>query len=106
MAQPPYSDPVADPVLANQTVIREPSGGRGGFIAAGIIAALLVVALIAFTSGPGTDPATTAVIPAQEDQAVPTPEASPSIAPSEVPPADDTQAAPTPPAPQPPAANQ
>lgn len=80
----PYRDPAADPRIANQTVV-QPSSGRGGLIAAGVIAALLVIALIAFSTGPSTDPGTTAVIPDQttdEMAPAPAPEAAPA-APSE-----------------------
>ncbi|MEO3387159.1 hypothetical protein [Mesorhizobium sp. CAU 1741] len=107
----PYRDPAADPRIANQTII-QPSSGRGGIIIAGIVAALLVVAVIAFTSGPATDPGTTAVIPettesAPVDDAAPATEAAPSepAAPVEEPaaPADDAPAAP---ADEAPAANQ
>ena len=73
----PYRDP-ADPRIANQTVVT-PSSGRGGLIAAGVIAVLLVIALIAFTSGPSTDPGTTAVIPNQTTEGMaPAPEAAPA----------------------------
>lgn len=93
----PYSDPAADPVIANRAGMK-PRGGAGGWIAAAVIAVLVVIAAIAFTSGPGTDPGTTAVIPDQSDDAVPTPQASPAIPGTEVPPASPTA--------QPPAANQ
>lgn len=82
---PTYSDPAAEPHVANQTVVR-PSGGRGGLIAAAVIAVLLVIALIAFTAGPSTDPGTTAVIPEQTEGTAPAapdataPEAAPSDA--------------------------
>jgi Meckel syndrome type 1 protein len=49
------------------------SSGRGGLIAAGIVAALLVIAVIAFTSGTTTDPGTTAVIPDQTEDTAPAP---------------------------------
>lgn len=68
----PYRDPAADPRIANQTVV-QPSSGRGGLIAAGVIAALLVIAVIAFSTGPSTDPGTTAVIPDQSEEIVPAP---------------------------------
>ena len=115
----PYSDPAADPRIANQTVV-SPSGGRGGLIAAGVIAVLLVIALIAFSSGPSTDPGTTAVIPdateesapagdtaapeaaAPEEPAAPAPEAT---TPLEEEPAGEAPAAPAP-AEDAPAANQ
>ncbi len=104
---PPYSDPAADPRIANQTIV-QPRSGRGGIIIAGIVAALLVIALIAFTSGPATDPGTTAVIPEQSGETIPptdtapAPEAAPSApaAPIEEPSAPATDApadeAPTP----------
>ena len=78
--QSPYTDPAADPRVANQTVV-QPGGGRGGLIAAGIIAVLLVIALIAFSTGPSTDPGTTAVIPedgAATTETAPAPEAAPA----------------------------
>lgn len=101
----PYSDPAADPRIVNETVVHNRSG-RGGLIAAGIIAALLVIALIAFSSGPGTDPGTTAVIPEQQSEETapaPAPEAAPAQ-PAEptTPPAQEAPAAPT----DEPAANQ
>jgi hypothetical protein len=74
----PYREPVADPRIANQTVV-QPSSGRGGLVAAGVIAVLLVIALIAFTTGPSTDPGTTAVIPDQTtEEMAPAPEAVPA----------------------------
>lgn len=63
----PYSDPAADPRLADRPLA--PERGRGGLIAAGVIAVLLVIALIAFNTGPNTDPGTTAVIPDQTETA-------------------------------------
>lgn len=68
-----YSDPAADPRIADRPLPAE--RGRGGLIAAGIIAVLLVVALIAFSSGPSTDPGTTAVIPDQSGETTPAPAA-------------------------------
>lgn len=104
----PYSDPAADPRIANQTVV-QPSGGRGGLIAAGVIAALLVIALIAFSTGPSTDPGTTAVIPDETTEpaapsAAPPTETAP--APDATTPAPTEQAPTTPPAGDAPAANQ
>src|SRR5690606_33210100 len=55
----PYSDPAADPLLTDHRPVTR-GGSRGGLIAAGVIAVLLVVALIAFSSGTTTDPGTTA----------------------------------------------
>ena len=88
--QTPYRDPALDPRLADRPV--EPSSGRGGLIAAGVIAVLLVVALLAFNMGPGTDPATTAVIPEQSEQTAPAPapEAAPAPAAPEAPAAAPT----------------
>ena len=81
MPQAPYNEPAADPRVANQTVVHT-SRGYGGIIAAGIIAALLVVAVIAFSTQPGTDPGTTAVIPQPDAEAdggtVPATEAAPT----------------------------
>lgn len=81
-AQAPYSDPAADPRLADGKPIH-PGSGRGGLIAAGVIAVLLVVALIAFSTGPATDPGTTAVIPDQGGEMAPAPAPAPSPAPAE-----------------------
>lgn len=67
----PYGDPVNDPRFGGPPV--GSGGGRGGLIAAGVIAVLLVIALIAFSSGPGTDPGTTAVIPDQSGETTPAP---------------------------------
>lgn len=78
--RPPYSDPAADPRLTEYPVT--PGTGRGGLIAAGVIAVLLVVALIAFTAGPGTDPDATATIPpGQIEETVPAP--APGVVPME-----------------------
>lgn len=63
----PYSDPAADPLINDRPIPAD--RGRGGLIAAGVIAVLLVIALIAFNTGPSTDPGTTAVIPEQSEQA-------------------------------------
>jgi hypothetical protein len=79
MPHSPYQDPAADPLIANQTVVT-PSSGRGGLIAAGVIAVLLVIGLVAFTSQPGTDPSTTAVIPPQSGEVTPAPEVQPAPA--------------------------
>lgn len=87
-ARPPYTDPadtLADPALqrANDPLLSDrpmPTSGRSGLVAAGIIAVLLVIAVIAFSSGTVTDPGTTAVIPDQTQDTVPTtpaPEAAP-----------------------------
>lgn len=70
----PHLDPTLDPAArANDPLLadRPASGGRGGLIAAGIIAVLLVVAVVAFSSGTTTDPGTTAVIPDQTQDAAP-----------------------------------
>jgi hypothetical protein len=105
----PYSDPAAEPPVANQTIV-QPSGGRGGLIAAAVIAVLLVIALIAFTAGPSTDPGTTAVIPDQTETTAPD-AAAPEAAPAEpAAPLDDAAPAapaePTAPAGEAPAADQ
>lgn len=90
----PGWDPVQranDPLLAD----RPPAtGGRSGLIAAGIIAALLVIAVIAFSSGTTTDPGTTAVIPDQTEQTTPAPTAPgvTPIQPSEGQPSDTAPA--------------
>lgn len=78
-AASPYRDPVMEPRVTTQTVV-QPSSGRGGLVVAGLIAVLLIVALIAFTSGTTTDPGTTAVIPEQAEEVspAPTPEAAPA----------------------------
>lgn len=76
-AASPYRDPVVEPRVSTQTVV-QPSSGSGGLVAAGLIAVLLVVALIAFTSGTTTDPGTTAVIPEQGEEMAPAPEAAPA----------------------------
>ena len=76
----PYREPAADPRIANQTVV-QPRSGSSGLIAAGVIAVLLVIALIAFTTGPSTDPGNTAAIPDQttsEPAPAPAPEAVPA----------------------------
>ena len=71
----PYNDPSADPRLSERPPYS--GGGRSGLIAAAVIAVLLVIALIAFSSGPTTDPGTTAVIPEQNEEMAPAPEAAP-----------------------------
>lgn len=76
----PYSDPAADPRIANPARMRS-GGSRTGIIVAGIVAALLVIALIAFSSGPATDSGTTAVIP-QQSETAPAPEAAPGEQPA------------------------
>lgn len=78
-AQTPYRDPALDPRPGERRA--DTGSGRGGLIAAGVIAALLVVALLAFNMGPGTDPSTTAVIPEQTQQTPPAavPEAVPAV---------------------------
>lgn len=73
VASSAYSDPAADPRIADRPLPAE--RGRGGLIAAGIIAVLLVVALIAFSRGPSTDPGTTAVIPDHSGETAPAPAA-------------------------------
>lgn len=83
-AASPYRDPAAEPRLSTRTVV-QPSSGRGGLIAAGVIAVLLVVALIAFTSGTTTDPGTTAVIPDEAGEVTPAPEAVPAAPAPEAP---------------------
>lgn len=87
-----YRDPAADPRLANYEGPRG-SSGRSGMIAAGIIAALLVIALIAFSTGPATDPGTTAVIPEQGEEFAPS---AMDEAPAAVPEAEVDPAAPAP----------
>lgn len=94
----PYSDPAADPLIATPAAT-PPRSGAGAWIAAGVVAALVVIAVLAFSSGPGTDSATTAVIPDQTDEAVPTPNASPAI------PGSGAASEPASPATLPPAAN-
>lgn len=64
-----------DPLLADRPAA---TGGRGGLIAAGIIAALLVIAVIAFSSGTVTDPGTTAVIPDRTEQTTTAPQTTPA----------------------------
>lgn len=90
----PYSDPAADPVRTDPLLADQPmvTRGRGGWIAAGIIAALLVVAVIAFSSGTVTDPGTTAVIPDATQETMPETSAPDTIMP-EAPPVEP--AAPT-----------
>lgn len=98
----PYSDPAADPRIVNENVVRTGESGRGGLIAAGVIAVLLVIGLIAFSSGPATDPGTTAVIPEQTQEMAPAPEA----APADPAPAVPLEEAPAAPADEAPAADQ
>lgn len=71
--RPPHTDPAADPLRTDPILSDRPihASGRGGLIAAGIIAVLLVIAVIAFSSGTATDPGTTAVIPDQTEQTMP-----------------------------------
>lgn len=64
-------DPATDPRLDGDDGPR--GSRRSGLIAAAIIAVLLVIALIAFTTGPATDPGTTAVIPDQSEDTAPAP---------------------------------
>lgn len=85
--RPPYGDPAADPRLSDYPVSPARSSGRGGLIAAGIIAVLLVVALIAFSTGPETDPNATATIPGQEET-MPAPAPAPGVAPADQLPAE------------------
>lgn len=100
----PHTDPAADPRVVNETVVHN-SSGRGGLIAAGVIAVLLVIALIAFSSGPATDPGTTAVIPEQIEEMAPAP--APEAAPAEpTAPAAPLEEAPAAPADEAPAADQ
>jgi len=85
-ARPADADPVLDPAArrVNDPVMAErpmATGGRGGLIAAGVIAVLLVIAVLAFGSGTMTDPGTTAVIPDQTETA-PAPTA-PGVTPAE-----------------------
>lgn len=68
----PYNDPATDSRLSDYPPVTT-GGGRGGLIAAGVIAVLLVIALIAFSTGPATDPGTTAVIPEQGSEPAPAP---------------------------------
>lgn len=99
----PYTDPAADPRVVNETVVHN-SNGRGGLIAAGVIAVLLVIALIAFSSGPGTDAGTTAVIPEQQNEQTapaPAPEAAPAPAEEAAPAAPVEEEAPAAPADEP-----
>ncbi len=104
----PYTDPAADPRVVNETVVHN-RNGRGGLIAAGVIAVLLVIALIAFSSGPGTDADTTAVIPEQQnEETAPAPAPAPEAAPAEdaAPAAPVEEEAPAAPAEEQPAPNQ
>lgn len=92
---PTLSDPALDPALSDRHV--HPAGsGRGGLIAAGVIAVLLVIAVIAFSSGTTTDPGTTAVIPDQTEETAPAP--APEATPTQPAPTDtaptDTMPAP------------
>ena len=94
---PPFNDPAADPRLNDYQPVPA-SSGRSGLIAAGVIAVLLVIALIAFSSGPATDPGTTAVIPDQTEETAPAPDAAPELAPATpdaTAPAGEAPAAPT-----------
>lgn len=80
--RPPHTDPAMDPLKTDPILSERPmqTSGRGGLIAAGIIAVLLVIAVIAFSSGTATDPGTTAVIPDQTQETTPgttTPDAAP-----------------------------
>lgn len=83
-ARPPYTDPAIDP-LTDPVLAERPmrTNGRGGLIAAGIIAVLLVIAVIAFSSGTVTDPGTTAVIPDQTEQTTPPPAETPGTMPEQ-----------------------
>ncbi len=73
-ARPSHADPALDPAVqrVNDPILAErpmATSGRGGLVAAGVIAVLLVIAVIAFSSGTTTDPGTTAVIPDQTETA-------------------------------------
>lgn len=100
LAGRPYADPAADPRIG-QPYAEPSSGGRAGLVAAGIIAVLLIIALVAFSTGPGTDPGTTAVIPDQSEQAAPPQDAVPPASPpaAEAPAAETPAPEATPPAP-------
>lgn len=83
-ARPSHVDPALDPAVqrVNDPVMAErpmATSGRGGLIAAGVIAVLLVIAVIAFSSGTTTDPGTTAVIPDQTEQTTPAPTAPEAV---------------------------
>lgn len=82
--QPPHTDPALDPILSDQHV-NSTGSGRGGLVAAGVIAVLLVIAVIAFSSGTVTDPGTTAVIPDQTQETMPAPGTQPAPAPEVAP---------------------
>jgi hypothetical protein len=65
-ADPVYREEAADPRVSHHTVVNttRSGGDRFGLIAAGVIAVLLVIAVIAFNMGPSsTDPGTTAAVP-------------------------------------------
>ena len=85
-ARPSHTDPALDPAVqrVNDPIMAErpmATSGRGGLVAAGVIAVLLVIAVLAFGSGTMTDPGTTAVIPDQTETA-PAPTA-PGVTPAE-----------------------
>lgn len=86
-ARPSHVDPALDPAVqrVNDPIMAErpmATNGRGGLVAAGVIAVLLVIAVIAFSSGTTTDPGTTAVIPDQTQETAPAPTA-PGVTPVE-----------------------
>lgn len=100
-ARPSHADPALDPAVqrVNDPILAErpmATSGRGGLVAAGVIAVLLVIAVIAFSSGTTTDPGTTAVIPDQTETA-PAPTA-PGVTPVEPPAPEAAPVQPTEPA--------
>lgn len=101
-ARPSHTDPALDPAVqrVNDPIMAErpmATGGRGGLIAAGVIAVLLVIAVIAFSSGTTTDPGTTAVIPDQTEETAPAPTA-PGVTPTQPTTPETAPAQPTEPA--------
>lgn len=102
--RPPLTDPAADPQYVDPILADQPANarGRGGMIAAAIIAVLVVIAVIAFSSGTVTDPETTAVIPPVENEQTQTPAQTPTQPNEAVPAQPDVpvETAPATPAPQ------
>jgi len=101
-ARPSHVDPALDPAVqrVNDPIMAErpmATSGRGGLIAAGVIAVLLVIAVIAFSSGTATDPGTTAVIPDQTEETAPAPTA-PGVTPTQPTAPETAPAQPTEPA--------
>lgn len=108
--RPSHTDPLADPAIdpalqrANDPLLADrpiQTSGRGGLVAAGVIAVLVVIAVIAFSSGTTTDPGTTAVIPDQTQETMPqetmpAPETVPTEPAPETAPAQPFETAPAP----------